>query len=170
MTQLDRRRVLTSLAGGAAVAGVTHAISKGALSAPVSDAAGERAERHYSWYLAQQGGRAHGQHAIDFWSAPWAVVRYENYLPPQIARALIAYEDFPRPIDSTDKALEAFIEASKFYGRDWLDPATLDRFIVEPNIGSKDFQSILTSFVGEKDASMLDARYRDRLAGAGSRA
>ena len=87
----------------------------------------------------------------------WDAVHYENYLPPQIARALIAYEDFPRLLDSTNNALDAFIEVSKFYNRDWLDPGMIDRFTVEPAIGSKDFQSILTSFVGEKDTSTRTA-------------
>jgi len=152
MTQLDRRHVLTSLAGGAAVAGVSHAMSNEAFAASESGALCER-ERHYCWYLAQQGGRTCTQHAIDFWSMPWAYVRYEDYLPPQIARGLIAYEDFPRPIDNSAKALEAFVKAFTFYDRDWLEPAILDRFTVEPAIESKDFQSILTSFVGEKGTS-----------------
>ena len=157
MSRIDRRHALTLLAGGSVVAGVCHAISKEAFAAPESDALRERAERHYFWVLAQQGGQTRRQHAVDFWSMSWDTVHYENYLPPQIARALIAYEDFPRPFDSTNKALDAFIEVSKFYNRDWLDPGMLDRFSVEPAIGSKDFQSILTSFVGEKDTSTRTA-------------
>ena len=152
MTQLDRRRVLTTLGGGAAVAGVSYAISKDAFAASESDALHECAG-HYCWYLAQQGGRPPRQRAIEFWTGPFAAIRYENYLPPQIGRTFIAYENFPEPIDSADKALEAFNEASKFYRRDWLDYEKLDRFTVEPANGLKDFQSILAPFVGEKNPS-----------------
>jgi hypothetical protein len=150
MNPINRRRILKSLAGGAAVAHIPHAISNEALAAPVSDAPLGRTEGHYYWMLAQQGGLMPRQHALDFWSMSCGAVHYENYLPPQIARALIAYGDFPRPFDSTKEALDAFIEVSKFYNRDWLDPGMIDRFSVEPAIGSKDFRSVLTSFVGEK--------------------
>lgn len=156
MSRIDRRHFLTSLAGGAVLAGDTDAIVKAASAAP-QDLLRERAERHYCWVLAQQGGQTRRQHAVDFWSMSWDTVHYENYLPPQIARALIAYEDFPRPFDSTNEALDAFIEVSKLYNRDWLDPGMLDRFSVEPAIGSKDFRSVLTSFVGEKDTSTRTA-------------
>ena len=151
MTQPDRRRILRSLAGVVAVPGVARAISNEARAAPEAEALRERTERYYYWVLAQQGGQTRRQHAIDFWSMSWDAVHYENYLPPQIARALIAYEDFPRQFDSTNKALDAFVKVSKFYNRDWLDSGMLDRFTVEPANGSKDFRSILTSFVGEKD-------------------
>lgn len=148
MTKLDRRGVLASLAGGAAVASIVPAISIEADSE--SGVLRERAERHYCWVLAQQGGRPGTPHAIEFCSGPWATIRYENYLPPQIARVLIAYEDFPHPIDTEEKALEAFKETAKFYGRDWLDPETVDYLAVKPANGSKDFQFILSSFVGNK--------------------
>jgi len=151
MTQPDRRRVLTSLAGGAAVAGIASAISKEAFSELELSALGERAVRHYAWIFAQQGGGPHTQQSIDFWCGPFAPLRYENYLPPQIGRGLIAYEDFPHPIDTENKALEAFNETTKFYGRDWLDPETLDYFAVKPVVGSKDFPFIFSSLVGEKN-------------------
>lgn len=153
MTRLDRRRVLTSLAGGVAVAGIIPAISEAAFADSESGVLRERAERHYCWLLAQQGGRLGIPHAVEFCSGPWATIRYENYLPPQIARVLIAYEDFLHPIDTETKALEAFKETAKFYGRDWLDPETVDYFAVKPAIGSKDFQFILSSFVGKKNTS-----------------
>ena len=153
MSHIDRRRVLTSLAGGAAVAGISQVITKETSAGPASDVLRESAERHYCWVLAQQGGLTRTPHAIEFCSGPWANIRYENYLPPQIARVLIAYEDFPHPIDTEKKALEAFNETAKFYGRDWLDPETVDYFAVKPAIGSKDFQFILSSFVGNKNTS-----------------
>jgi hypothetical protein len=157
MKTINRRRILTSLAGGAAVAGVSNALSKEAFAAPESDALRESAERRYYWVLALQGDLTRRQHTVDFWSMSWDAIHYENYLPPQIARALIAYEDFPQPFAITNKALGAFIEASKFYNRDWLDPGMLDCFTVEPATGAKDFESILTSFVGEKDTSTRTA-------------
>src|SRR5580658_9108563 len=151
MSQLDRRHVLKSLVGGAAVAGVSHAISKEALADTESSALRERAVRHYCWVLAQQSGRPRTQHPIDFWCGPFAPICYENYLPPQMGRGLIAYEDFPHPIDAENKALEAFNETAKFYGRDWLDPETLDYFAIKPAVGSKDFPFIFSSLVGEKN-------------------
>jgi len=94
VTKFDRRRVLTSLAGGAAAASIVPAISKEALADSESDALRERAERHYCWVLARQGGRPGTPHAVEFCSGPWTNIGYENYLPPQIARVLIAHEDF----------------------------------------------------------------------------
>jgi hypothetical protein len=151
MSRIDRRRVLTSLAGGAAVAGIASAISKEAFAESELSALGERAVRHYAWIFAQQGGGPRTQQSIDFWCGPFAPIRYENYLPPEIGRGLIAYEDFPQPIDAESKAIEAFNETAKFYGRDWLNPETLDYFAVKPANGSKDFQFIFPSLVGEKN-------------------
>jgi hypothetical protein len=151
MSLIDRRRILTSLAGGAAIASASHAISKEAFADTESSALRERAVRHYCWVLAQQGVRTRTQHPIDFWCGPFAPIRYENYLPPQMGRGLIAYEDFPHPIDTENKAIEAFKETAKFYDRDWLDPETLDYFAVKPAVGSKDFPFIFSSLVGEKN-------------------
>jgi hypothetical protein len=149
MNRLDRRRVLTSLAGGAAVAGVSHALSKKAFADSESGVLRERAVRHYCWVLAQQRSRTHTQHPIDYWCGLFGPIRHENYLPPQIARGLIAYEDFPYPIDSENRAIEAFNQTAKFYDRNWLDPETLDRLAVKPVAGSNDFQFIFSSFVGK---------------------
>lgn len=153
MNHIDRRRVLTSLAGSAAGASILPAISKEALADSESGVLRERAERHFCWVLAKQSGLPGTPHAVEFCSGPWATIRYENYLPPQIARVLIAYEDFPHPVDTETKALEAFKETAKFYGRDWLNPETIDYFAVKPAIGSKDFQFTLSSFVGKKNTS-----------------
>ena len=65
----------------------------------------ERTERQYYWVLVHQNSLTPRQHTVDFWSMSWDAIHYENYLPPQIARALIAYEDFPQPLDITNKAL-----------------------------------------------------------------
>ncbi len=53
MSRIDRRRALTLLAGGSAMAGVSHAISREAFTAPESEALRERAERQYYWVLAR---------------------------------------------------------------------------------------------------------------------
>src|SRR5579884_3002900 len=151
MPKLDRRRALTSLAGGAAAASIVPAISKEALADPEAGVLRERAERHYCWVLARQGGRPRTPHAVEFCSGSWSNIHYENYLPPQIARVLIAHEDFYHPIDTEETALEAFKETTKYYRRDWLDPETLDYFAVKPANGAKDFQDILSSFISNKD-------------------
>ena len=110
----------------------------------------ERAKRHYCWVLAQRGGRTRTQRRIDFWCGLSAPIRYENYLAPQIARGVIAYKNFPHPIDSENRAIEAFNETAKFFDRDRLDAETLDYLAVEPADGSKDFQFNLSSSVGGK--------------------
>ena len=157
MPHIDRRRALTSLVAGAALMAAPEAIAQGAFAAREPGALREHAERHYFWLLAHQGGRTRTEHAIEFWTGPWASFHYENYLPRQMSRAFIAYDFCSHAITTPIKALEAFIDASKLYRRDWLDLGTLDRFTVEPAAGSKDFQSILTSIVGDQPPSTRSA-------------
>ncbi len=156
MTHIDRRRALTSLVAGAALTAAPEAIAPGAFAAPEPDALRKHAENHYYWCLAQQAGKGRTEHAIEFWTGPWARFHYENYLPPQMSRALIAYDSFSDPIDTANQ-VEAFTQASKYYKRDWLDPETLDRFTVGPAAGSKNFESILTSIVGDQHPSTRSA-------------
>ena len=131
MPDIDRRRALTSLVSGAALMAAPEAIAQGAFAARESSALREHAERQYFWLLAHQGGQTRTEHAIEFWTGPWASFHYENYLPRQMSRAFIAYDFCSHAIDTPTKALEALIDASKLYHRDWLDLGTLDRFTVE---------------------------------------
>jgi len=59
--------------------------------------------RKKKWKNGASGHRLRGEHS-------WHAVCHIENLP--VWWALIAYEDFPRPFDSTNKALDAFIEVS----------------------------------------------------------
>ncbi|MFZ3310691.1 MAG: hypothetical protein WA280_15100, partial [Xanthobacteraceae bacterium] len=96
MTHPNRRRVLTSLAGGAAVAGIAPAISNEAFADSESDALCQRAPRREGWLIAQQRRESAGESIVDFWSMPWAQIPYANHLPPQIARGMVSCEEFPQ--------------------------------------------------------------------------
>jgi len=69
MTTINRRRILTSLAGGAAVASVPMGISSAAMVAPGPRLIGEEAESHEGWLIAQHSVQHCGEHAVKFWSA-----------------------------------------------------------------------------------------------------
>jgi hypothetical protein len=107
MTNVDRRRFLTSLAASAAsvsfpsMAGIAEPIPNG-LEDRLCDA-----------WLIGQPRRAPATHAIDFWSMPWADISYANYLPPQVAHGVIWHERF--------HGLRAVFDSIDGRDFDWID-------------------------------------------------
>jgi hypothetical protein len=156
MTPLNRRRVLTSLSGGAAVATIAPGISKAALSAPDSGVLHELAERP-GWLIAQRDGEECGQHVVKFWSMNWAPTHFANHLPPQISRGLIAYHDFGARIGDADSTVDPLHRAFENCGRKWIEPEQLDRFTLKLDVGVEGFLPQLTSFVGDSRAATRTA-------------
>jgi hypothetical protein len=147
MTQLDRRRVLTSLAGGAAAA-AAPGISKTVLAVPDSGLLDERPERR-GWLIAQRDGQDCGQHLVNFWSMDWAPTHFAHYMPPQISRGLVAYHDFGARIDDADAKVDPLERAFENCARKWIEPEQLDRFTLKIDVHANAFPPQLIAFVGE---------------------
>lgn len=157
MSRIDRRRVLTSLAGGAAVTGVAPKIPTAALAALDLGQPCKRAERHEGWLIARQRCERAAEPIIDFWSMPWADIHYAIHLPPQVARAVISYEDFGKPVDTAQNPVDIFTRTSVHYLREWIDPAKLDRFTVNSDCPVESFSSLLTPLIGERSTTSRTA-------------
>ncbi len=156
MSYVNRRRVLTSLAGSAAIAGAAPIISKAALAVPHSGAFREPAER-LGWLIAQRDARECGQRAVDFWSMNWAQTHFARRLPPQISRGLVAYHDFAARISDGPAALNPWERALEDCARKWIEPKQLDRLTLKRDVGPEDFLPRLTAFVGEKGIAVRAA-------------
>ena len=156
MSQIDRRRVLTWLAGSAAIATTAPAISKAASAMPHSGVLDGPAER-LGWLIAQRDARERGRHAVDFWSMNWAPTHFAKHLPPQISRRLVAYHDFGARIGDGPAALNPWERALEDCARKWIEPKQLDRFTLKLDVGPEDFLPRLTAFVGEKGIAVRAA-------------
>lgn len=156
MSHIDRRRVLTSLAGSAAIAATAPAISKAALAVPNSGVLDGPDER-LGWLIAQRDARECGQHTVDFWSMNWAHSHFAKHLPPQISRGLVAYHDFGARISDGPTALNPWERALEDCARKWIEPKELDRLTLKLDVGPEDFLSRLTAFVGEKGIAVRAA-------------
>ncbi len=156
MTHPNRRRILTSLAGSAAIAGAASGIAKATFAAPELGALRERPERQ-GWLIAQQDSEGCGEHTVNFWSMDWAPTHFAHHLPPQISRGLVAYHDFgARTGDGCDK-VDALERAFENCARKWIEPEQLDRFTLKLDVGAEAFLPRLTAFVGEKGAASRTA-------------
>ncbi len=150
MNHIDRRRVLTSFAAGTAMASASSVIPKVALAAPETDTFQQSPEYCDGWLLAQQQRDSAESTIVDFWSMPWAEIRYAKYLPPQIRRGLVSYEQFPRRAEAQN-AIGAYKDGDENrYG--WLDLRRLERFIADSD-GRQPFVPLLDSFLGADSAA-----------------
>lgn len=156
MTQLDRRRVLTSLAGSVAVASAAPGISKAALAVSDADVLDERVQR-LGWLIAQQDSRECGLHAVKFWSMDWAPTHFSNHLPPQISRGLVAYHNFGARVGDAHSAVDPLKRAFENCARKWIELEQLDRFSLKLDVGAECFLPQLIAFGGEKGASIRTA-------------
>jgi len=104
-TQVDRRRLLTSLAVGAASAGLPYSVAS-ATGVAETLPARNTGPTCGAWLIARQPhSELAPHHVIDFWSMPWSEIGYANNLPPQIARGVIWYEtiDAQEALDCIDR-------------------------------------------------------------------
>jgi hypothetical protein len=112
MTNIDRRRLLRSLA--------TATVCAPVLSIDMADASPRRGSIHQwgqpKWLLAKESRWELTNHAVDFWERDFCDIAYSQYLPREIARGAMNYEAFDGPNRTT---LEAIDRTMKNH-RDWV--------------------------------------------------
>jgi hypothetical protein len=150
MTNIDRRKLLSSLAATTVCAPVVSTIN-------AADATARRGAIHEGGqscdglFLARESRQQLTNHAIDFWARPLSDIAYTQYLPREIARGAMWYEASDRPSCPT---LEAIDRSFRHHCFDWADRPR--RFAVHLD-GIETLSSTLRSLI-EDGTSSLPAR------------
>jgi hypothetical protein len=119
MSQIDRRDVLKSLAGGTACAGLPCSITSAVNAAPAPVRPQKAGPVTDVCLIARQPRPEFAQHGVDFWSMPWAAIPYTKSLPTQITRNVIWH--FGSKVGySSRKALD-FLDQYHHYCSRWID-------------------------------------------------
>jgi hypothetical protein len=147
MTNIDRRRLLTSLAAATVCAP--------ALSIDMADASPRRGAIHQwglrseGWLLARESRRELTNHAVDFWERDFCDIAYTQYLPPEITRCAMgwhkAFDGLNRP------TLETIDRSMKYQCRNWVGRR---RFAAHLD-GVETLSSTLQSLIAEEASNSM---------------
>ncbi len=150
MTDMDRRRLLSSVASSALCGSIASTV-KAARAATQQSAIDTDDVSADAWLLARQCQQHQSDQGVDFWARPWCSIPYAKYLPREIPRGAMWYENSgrhrSRTAESIDRSFKNFCS----------DRSNLRRKIVAHIGGTESLASALRSLI-EDQASHAAAR------------
>src|SRR5674476_282681 len=101
MTNINRRRFVSSIGALAACATAAPAVGGAEAVAPLRTSFKNQKDLDWGWHIVRQqfphpaatSGTVR-QHVVDFWSKPLSAISLANYLPSEISRGVLWFDGF----------------------------------------------------------------------------
>jgi hypothetical protein len=127
MTNIDRRRFVSTIGVMAACAAAAPTVSSANVVAPPKTRRSDERGENYGWCLARQhlthpaatsGAIQHC--AVDFWSKPLSAISLANHLPSEISRGVLWFDGF-RPDKTLAERLEYIDSVHANHNYAWIE-------------------------------------------------